>query len=158
MGRCPKPRRYSGRSPLPLPHCVAVGVAVHAFGWRWGSGLPHKCQLKTLDSVQTWKLLKKFHQNFITGIYFLSRYPNIKVFVKLFSKSLQGCGDSVPTVLRQRRTESCGFFLKLALMVVCPKPRLLPLFCGKVLHMSIITYTNGHVNCLHSNMPKCMYM
>ena len=56
----------------------------------------------TLDSVQTWKLLKKFHQNFIMGIYFLNHNPNIKVFVKLFSKSLQGVGRR-PTVLRWRR-------------------------------------------------------
>ena len=60
--------------------------------------MSHICQLKTLDSVQTWKLLKKFHQNFIIGTHFLNHGPNIKVFVKLFSKSLQGVGRS-PTVL-----------------------------------------------------------
>ena len=38
--------------------------------------------------------MKKFHQNFINGIYFRNHNSNIKVFVKLFSKSLQGAGRS----------------------------------------------------------------
>ena len=73
---------------------------------------PNNCKLKTLDSVQTWKLLKKFHQNFVTGIYFRNHNPNIKVFVKLFSKSLQGVGRS-PTVFVGAGcgTESHGFML-----------------------------------------------
>ena len=63
----------------------------------------HNYQLKALDSVQTWKLLKKFHQNFIIGIYFLNHDPNIKVFVKLFSKSLQGVACSSEAGVRERR-------------------------------------------------------